>query len=65
MARLHLLRLLVAQIKVDHGSANLNRPAHAWEDFEASLDHDQCAKLAQVVQEDKLIMHELDLGMIA
>ena len=65
MARFHLLRLLVAQIKVDHGSADLDRSAHSRKDFEAFLNHDQSAKFAQVVHENELIVHKLDLGMIA
>ena len=65
VVRLHLVRLLIAEVQVDQGSADLDGPALPRVDLESLLHHHQSAEFAQVVEQQEFIVQEFDLGVVA
>jgi len=52
-------------MQIYQGATDLDGAALARVDLEAFLHHDEGAKLAEVVKQEELIVHEFDLRVVA
>ena len=56
LRRFGLTGPFIAEVKVDKCAAYLYSSAHAWMDLKALLDHDESAKLTQVIQKQEVAL---------